>query len=270
MSRERAAAPLRGKRAVEVIAHRGFSAQAPENTLTAFRAAVEAGADRVEFDVLLTRDGQPVVIHDATLDRTTSGSGPVAGRTLEELRSLDAGAWFSPRFAGERVPTLEEALLLCRGRIALNVEIKGEAVEPGQEPPPGGVEARVVEALRASGLAAEAVVSSFEPLVLERVRRLAPEVPLASLYNADHHRGLGPAEVCRAVGSRAFHCSREEVTPRWVAEAHRSGLEIKVYTVDDPGEMEELARQGVDGLFTNRPDLARAVLGGQATRLGKA
>ncbi len=245
----------------EVIAHRGFSLAAPENTLAAFRAAVEAGADRVEFDVLLTADGVPVVIHDRDLDRTTTGRGPVRGRTLAEVRALDAGRWFAPRFAGERVPTLDETLAACRGRIAVNVEIKGEAVEPGPAGEGEGVEAKVVGALRRHGMTAAAVVSSFEPLALERVRRLAPEIALESLYDGKRLEGRGPRAVCAAAGSRAFNCSLEEVTEAWIAEAHAAGLAIKVYTVDEPADLERLVRLGVDGIFTNAPDRLLRVLG---------
>ncbi len=248
-------------RRVEVIAHRGLSARAPENTLSAIRAAIEGGADRVEFDVLISRDGVPVVIHDADLDRTTDGKGPVAALNIEQLRRLDAGRWFHPRFAGERVPTLDEALDLCRGRISVNVEVKGEAVRPGARNEPKGVEARIVEAVRRRAMEAVTVVSSFEPLALERFRVLAPEIVRQSLYEPARHRGLGPADVCRAVAARAFNCSKDEVNAAWIDEAHRAGLKINVYTVDEPQEFEDLIRQGVDGIFTNRADGMLELLG---------
>jgi glycerophosphoryl diester phosphodiesterase len=247
-------------RRVEVIAHRGFSGAAPENTLAAFREAIRAGADRVELDVLLTLDGVPVVIHDPDLDRTTDGRGPVRQRTLAELRALDAGRWFDPRFAGERIPTLEEALELCRGKVAVNVEIKGEAVAPGAPEEEEGVEARVVESLRRLGPGADAVVSSFEPLALRRVRRMAPELARESLFDPERQGGMGPVQVCAEVAARAFNCSREEVSPRWIDEAHRAGLKLNVYTVDDPREMEALIALGVDGIFTNQPRLLREAL----------
>jgi len=245
---------------VEVVAHRGFSGIAPENTLAALNAAQKAGADRVEFDVHLTADGIPVVIHDRKLDRTTSGKGPVVGKTLEEIRKLDAGSWFDARFKGEPVPTLDEALALCKGRIAVNIEIKSEAVKGGKEIPPDGVEAKVVEAIRRHGLVDTAVVSSFEPLALERIHRLAPEVSLQSLYNGKRQKGLGPREVC-GDHSRAFNCSMKEVTPEWIAGAHRAGLKINVYTVDDPEDQKKMIQLGVDGIITNWPDRLLSVLG---------
>lgn len=246
---------------MEVIAHRGFSGIAPENTIAAIREAIACGADRVEFDVLLTRDGAPVVIHDPDLDRTTDGRGPVAARDLPEVRRLDAGRWFQPRFTGERVPTLEEALRECRGRTAMNLEIKPEAVDPGPGEAREGIEARVVEAIRALGLEKSVAVSSFEPRALLRVGRLAPEITLWSLYEPGLHRGMGPREVCAAVRSAAFGCAVDEVSPRWIAEAHREGLRVNVYTADDPAVLRELIRLGVDGVFTNWPDRLLRELG---------
>jgi len=250
-----------GGRPVEVIAHRGFSAVAPENTLAAIRAAIEAGADRVEIDALSTQDGVPVVIHDADVERTTNGRGPVAQTTFRELRALDAGSWFDPRFAGERVPSLEEALAACRGRVRVNVEIKAEAVEAGTGAVPDGIEARVVAVVLGLGMTSSAVVSSFEPRALQRIRRLSPEIGLESLFDAARHKGLGPEAVCAEVGSRAFSCSVEEASPRWIAEAHRAGLRFQVYTADEPEAMEDLITLGVDGIFTNRPDRLLSLLG---------
>jgi glycerophosphoryl diester phosphodiesterase len=239
---------------VEVIAHRGFSRAAPENTLAAFRRAIEVGADRVEFDVLLTADGAPVVIHDHTLERTTSGRGLVSAMDLAGIQALDAGRWFGPGFAGERVPTLDETLDACRGKIPVNVEIKGEAVDHGPAGEANGVESKVVAALRAHRMTGEAVVSSFEPLALERVHRLAPEIVIESLHDREREKGRGPREVCAEVGSRAFNCSLKEVSVAWIAEAHAAGLKVKVYTVDEPADMERLIGMGVDGIFTNTPD----------------
>jgi glycerophosphoryl diester phosphodiesterase len=245
----------------EVVAHRGFSAAAPENTLAAFRAAIAAGADRVEMDVLLSADGVPVILHDAKLDRTTDGKGPVSKMTLEELRKLDAGRRFAPAFAGERIPTLDEVLDLCRGKIAVNVEIKGEAVRPDDSPPPDGIEAKVVAAILRCGMEGTAVVSSFEPRALARIRVLAPGLRTQSLYAKKLHEGMSPAEVCGAVGSRDINCSAKEITPEWVAAAHRAGLGINVYTVNKPEEMRRISSLGVDGIITDRPDALLEVLG---------
>lgn len=241
----------------EVIAHRGFSGKYPENTLAAFRAAVECGAHRVEFDVLLTRDQVPVVLHDAELDRTSTGQGPVRERSLEELRTLDAGSWFHPCFAGERIPTLDEALAWLGPRIAVNVEIKEEAVVR-QQARDDGIEARVVAALKRHGLVATATVSSFEPLAVERVHRLCPQIQCELLYqDADRPPGEVDLDGVVKAGFGGLNVSRDELwaNPGLVASARSRGIGIKVYTVDDPREQARLLELGVAGVFTNRPDV---------------
>ena len=172
-----------------LYAHRGASAEAPENTLAAFRRALEVGADGIELDVHLSADGVPVVIHDDTLERTTDGSGPVAAQSRAGLARLDAGAWFAPEFSGEELPTLQATLLLLAGRLRLNLEVK--AARAGMA---------VFDLLRHFPQA-DAVISSFDYGLLARLRRSAPELPLAVLQDAgDWHRALvragGPAGLC--------------------------------------------------------------------------
>jgi glycerophosphoryl diester phosphodiesterase len=235
-----------------VIAHRGASGQAPQNTLPAFARAVELGADMVELDVQLSRDGELVVIHDVELDATTDGVGTVAERTLEELKRLDAGSWLAPRWAGARVPTLREVLELCGRQVLVNVEIKGDAVTDAVE---GGVESKVVRLVRSLGLEQRVIVSSFDPRALVRLRQLAPEIATASLFNETLHAGRSPIEVMDAVGSRAFNLSKKQVNRAVVETCHEHGRPVAVYTVNVPKRMRELVELGVDALFTDRPDL---------------
>ena len=248
----------------EVIAHRGFSARAPENTLAAFEAAIQCRAHRVEFDVQLTRDGIPVVIHDDSLERTTNSCGLVRERMHAEIRRLDAGAWSDPRFQGERVPSLDQVLALCRGRIPVNIEVK--ACQSGAErlqtaPAPGKlgspIEEQVVEAVRRHESADRAILSSFDGLVLERLRGFAPEIT-RELLHEDPRRAPGPEalKLARELECAALSVSRDELAarPSLVVEAHAEGLGLKVYTVDDPATMREFLALGVDGIFTNRPD----------------
>src|SRR4029453_18395946 len=148
--------------ATEVIAHRGASGTCPENTLPAFRRAVALGVPMVELDVQLTRDGHPVVIHDSTLERTTSGYGAVRRRTLAEIAALDAGRWFAPAFAGTRVPTLGDVLATIPIRI--NVELKAIGGD--------GLEHRALQAVEEAGALGRVVFSSFDPSTLERLRAL--------------------------------------------------------------------------------------------------
>ncbi len=155
-----------------IWAHRGASAQAPENTLAAFGLALELGADGIELDVHLSRDEVPVVIHDETLERTTDGRGKVADRTWADLRALDAGRWFAPSFAGEPVPSLQQALDLVGMRARINVEIKSAAA--GQ----------AVLTLLERYPRCQVLVSSFDHRVLARMRRAAPHLPLGFLLDS--------------------------------------------------------------------------------------
>lgn len=236
-----------------VIAHRGFSGHAPENTMAAFRAAIELGADMMELDVLLSRDGEVVVIHDETLERTTDGEGRVADFDLSELRRLDAGSWYAERFRGEHIPTLEEVLELANGQILLNVEIKTEAVTDEAR---GGIEEKVLDLIRRHEMNERVLLSSFDPRALAHSRQLDPGIPTASLYNRDLHRQLSPTQVMAEVGSAAFNISRRYVTRSIVDECHALSRPVAVYTVNEPKALELLMSLGVDAIFTDHPDQA--------------
>ena len=237
-----------------IWAHRGASEQAPPNTLAAFRLAAELGADGVELDVHLSRDGEVVVIHDDTVDRTTNGHGPVSELTLAELKALDAGSWFDPAFAGERIPTLQEVIDAVGHRLFLNIELKQTALLRAT-----GLEAEVVRLIEDNQMTDRVIVSSFHPLALRRVKKLNPYIPTALLH------GAGPIFIRRAwlaplIPHEALHPHYSQVTERYVQEAHRRGRRVNVWTADDPEEMRRLLRLGVDGIITNRPALARTTV----------
>ncbi|HEX2034864.1 MAG TPA: glycerophosphodiester phosphodiesterase family protein [Chloroflexota bacterium] len=238
-----------------VVAHRGASGLAPENTLAAFRRALELRAPAVECDVHLSADGVPVVIHDAKVDRTTTGRGEVGALSLAALRGLDAGAWFGPEFAGERIPTLEEVLATCRGRARVVIELK-----------PGG-DAPLVEATLqaiATTTAAELAIISFDPQVVRLVAQRAPDLPLGFLLTSRGVAELGHEAVVRETTSLGATCLAPHystITAPFVATIHAAGLAVSVWTIDDPTEMERLAGLGVDAITTNRPDVALDVLG---------
>jgi glycerophosphoryl diester phosphodiesterase len=230
-----------------VIAHRGFSSQAPENTLVAIEKAIEIGADMVEIDVTVTSDGEVILLHDETLDRTTTGTGLPTDRTLTEIRQLDAGSWFAPEYAGEPIPTLAEALETVKDRILINIEIKSEAVEHGVVPE---VAALIVE----HGMLDQVVVSSFSPEALRLMKITDPTVITASLFNKDLHTGRDPLEIVLEVGSRGFNISSKRVTPEMVDRCHMHGIPVAVYTVNDEAELLRLMEIGVDAVFTDHPD----------------
>lgn len=233
-----------------VVAHRGASGHAPENTMAAFRRAVELGARFVETDLQLSRDAHFVAIHDETLERTTTGRGPVREHSLAELRDLDAGSWFDSKFASERIPTLEEVLEFGRETDAvLYLELK-----PGRA---WGIEQAVVGALRDARETSHAVVISFDPTTLANVRRLEPTLMTGYLFNRPQAEAMALAVQ---VGARQIAPRADLVTRDLVEGAHRAGLQVVTWTINQPELMRGLAAVGVDGIITDYPDRLIEVL----------
>ncbi|GIX06174.1 MAG: glycerophosphodiester phosphodiesterase [Candidatus Poribacteria bacterium] len=235
------------------IAHRGASDRAPENTLAAIREAIALGCDAVEFDVRVTRDGVPVLLHDATLERTTDGSGSVAALTWEELRRLDAGSWKGPAFAGEPVPTLEEALRAVPEEVTAVVELKTlESAVPA---------VRVVQRLDRID---RVVFISFLSEALERARSVEPALSVGWLIGElpvpDDSRRSAQAVRRRLaqLGTGLLDAAETLVEEQFLQELRRFGLACWVWTVDSPARMAELIRIGVDGITTNRLDRLNA------------
>jgi glycerophosphoryl diester phosphodiesterase len=225
-----------------VIAHRGASGTCPENTLAAFRRAEALGADMIELDVQLARDGNVVVIHDWTLDRTTDGAGPVGARSLAELRALDAGAWFASEFRGERVPTLAE--VLAEVRLAVNVELKPLGDD--------GLEAAALAVVEMAGALGRVVFSSFDVAALERLRARSRAAALAVLWETN-----SMAEAIRhmeRVDARALHLRKDAATPNALEAAARRAVPVRVWTVNEPDDFTRLARARVEGIFTDFPE----------------
>jgi glycerophosphoryl diester phosphodiesterase len=228
------------------IAHRGASGRFPENTLTAFRAAIEAGADMCELDVQSTRDGAVVVMHDDTLDRTTDGHGALSALTLAEAKALNIVNGRDRTLTGEHAPTLDEVFALTRGRCALNIELKGE-----------GVEAAVCRSVRDNGELEKSMVSSFDWSALERARAIEPEIRIGVLAERGRTRMLAAAAELKAF---AINPRFGLVDAALCAEAHRRGLQVYVWTVDDAQAMRSLLDCGVDGIMTNYPERLRALI----------
>jgi glycerophosphoryl diester phosphodiesterase len=239
------------------IAHRGASAAAPANTLAAFQKAAELGADGVEFDVQLSADGVPVVIHDFTVDATTDGSGRVIDLTLAQLKQLDAGATFDPSFAGERIPTLEEVLEALGTRLLLNVELKTTSLHDN------GLEQAVIAQIERLALDDSVLLSSFNPLSLRRAKWIAPHIPVGLLYGPGLPLPLRRAWLAFLAPHEARHPKHTMVDASYMAWARRRGYRVNTWTVDDPDEMRRLIDLGVDGIVTNVPDVLRSVLAPQ-------
>lgn len=237
-----------------VIGHRGASAYAPENTLAAFRLAFELGADGVELDVTLTKDGVPVVIHDDRVDRTTDGHGAIKQMTLAEVKRLDAGAWFGEKYHGERIPTLAEVLDAVGARGIVNVELKS------MTPQSAGLEAAVVQVIEQARAAEHVLISSFNPFALYRTMQLNGRLPRGLLYADDLPIYLRRAWLRPIARPTALHPKHTMVTTEYVTWARHKGYKINTWTVDEPDEMKRLIALGVDAIITNKPDVLRKVV----------
>lgn len=237
-----------------VIGHRGAMAMAPENTLASFMEAIRQGADGVECDVHLTRDGQVVVMHDATLDRTSTGSGAIADHALADLAGLDAGGWYGDRFAGEPIPTLSSLLALVRE--APRPLIPVIELKAGSRRYPG-IEAAVLSELDRHGLSSRAVLISFDHQAILQAKRLAPGVAGGVLYYA---QPVAAASLAQAAHADALGPSLELVTAEEVTAAHAAGLKVFVWTAQTPTHARILRDLGVDAFGANAPGEAIAAL----------
>ena len=274
--------------AIDVIAHRGASAYAPENTLAAFALAEEMGADWFELDCQLTKDHEVVVMHDDTLDRTTSGSGYVRDTTLHEIKQLDAGSWFEPKWRGERVPTLEQAFQQSKFGIGVYVEIKDSADDAPLVSDivdlANGVEEhdahfrqdamaliersetrnllltrKVIELVRRYKMTRHAVVQSFSPVVVAVMAIEAPEVRVEFLGMDDPDHFLSWEEFLRwgyLFDVDGFNVHYESMSPGRVAAFHSAGKTTSVWTVNEVEDMKTILPWGIDGIITDKPSVA--------------
>lgn len=227
----------------KVIAHRGASAHAPENTLSAFELALAQGADGIELDVMLSKDHRIVVIHDDSVDRTTNGSGRVKDMTLEELQQLDAGQ-------GEKIPSLDEVLTHFGGKFLINIELKNYT--SFFDPLP----IEVAKLVKSHELESSVLVSSFNPFNLPRFYRRLPGVKLGLITLPDKAKYW----VWRFFRYDALHPHYNDVDQVLVTAMHAQNKQINVWTVDDPDEIRRLAALNVDSILTNDPQRTREVL----------
>jgi glycerophosphoryl diester phosphodiesterase len=237
--------PFDPKGPIEIIAHRGFSARAPENTLPAMEAAIEAGADAVEFDLQTAACGTPVVFHDAMLGRTTNGVGPLGRRPLGHLKALDAGSWFGPEFAGVTIPSQEEALAHLKGRVGrLYQEVKSYREMEDLD--------RMAEITRNAGMAEVSVFISLEWVILERLRQVAPEIPRAYIVETDARLPVALGRAQSEDGSSvAASIGVALANPGLILAGLEADIDVAVWTVDDPSQAERAREIGISRFTTN-------------------
>lgn len=240
-----------------VIAHRGASAYYPENTMSAFKGALAMDAEMIEFDVMASKDGVPIVFHDAMLDAHTNGRGLVKNFTLSELKKLDAGVWFDAEFIGEEIPTLEEVLEFASGQIALNIEIKTEAVTDELK---DGIEKKCLKLVKDYGMENYVLFSSFDYRAVEHLKKLNPRISVALLYNLWRSNQRLPSKLVDHYKADAFNCNFRQLRKKWLVDLNEHNIPHFIYTVNRKRKMKALFDSGVTGIFTNRPDVLNKVI----------
>lgn len=228
------------------FAHRGASGTCPENTMAAFVKALQLGANGIETDVQMTKDGQLVLIHDETVKRTTGSDGWVKDYTLEELKKLDAGSWYGEEFRGEPIPTLEELLVLAKEHnLHVNIEFKNGVVQYPE------LEKKTIELVRQYDMMEQVIVSSFNHYSLVLTKQLAPEMQTGILYMEGLYE---PWVYAKRIGATALHAFRVAVRKEWVEQAREQGIRYHPFTVNEEQEMQALLHAGVSGIITDYPD----------------
>ncbi len=230
-----------------IVAHRGFKAKYPENTMAAFTAAADCGAPMIEFDVHLSADDQLVIIHDDTLNRTTNGKGAVQSHSLADLLALDAGSWFSPQFGGEAIPTLETVVRTLKSQLSFNIEIKADAKATGAQR--RMLAEGVANLIAQEDIAAQTVVSSFDWDLLAQVEG-------ASLgLLSDRPATAADLATCRKLNAFSWHQKHSRLTAEQVTRLNEHGLAVFAFTVNAPKMMQTMRRIGVSGIITDDPAL---------------
>ena len=247
---------------VNIIAHRGANKRAPQNTLPAFAEAIKLNADGFETDVHLTKDGVPVICHNYTIDETSDGTGKIEDMTLAELKKHDFGSYFDPKFKGTTLPTLDEFLDLAvgKGLKILNIELKPEKDDARRET----LVRKTLEAVEARGLSDILLISSFSPEILKYIKKIDPKCKTAFLYPAGYVRAhlafLPPFGLMTKMQCFAAHPHKLCIRGNFVKNAHKKGIQINVWTVNEAEDIRNLILAGVDGIITDCPDQVRNVL----------
>ncbi|MCC5941628.1 MAG: hypothetical protein JJU37_08815 [Balneolaceae bacterium] len=224
--------------------------------MAAFRLAHEMQADMIELDVLLTKDGRPVVFHDEDVRRLTDGSGPVSGFTFEELKQLDAGTRFSKKFSGEKIPSLEEVLDWLPNEMLLNIEIKPETVTENRS---NGIEEKVIELVEQKKLRHKVLLSSFNYVAVKRFKQIQSDIKTGLLYEKNQSKGNMPSDLIEENGADFFHCSSREMKSSWQKDLQKNNIPYLLYTINRNWAMKRWIKHGASGLFSDKPDLLRNV-----------
>ena len=233
------------------FAHRGFTASAPENSMAAFKAAIELGAHGIELDVRTCKTGELVVFHDPTLARLTNGRGFIKNKTLEELKELRINTHGGK--TDEQIPTLEEVIELVDGRALLNVEIKTNGL------PKNHIENKVVEVLRNYGIEYKTIISSFNPLVMRRLKRIDNQLLTGFLIDNNFNVRRSEILLTKFSGAKAIHLEKSLATEAFIKKVRTLGFYCIVWSVNDPAVMERLANMGVEAIITDKPDLLKNI-----------
>jgi len=235
-----------------IIAHRGVSGKAPENTFASFGKAINTpGIDMIELDVRLSKEDEVIVLHDRTLQRTTTGNGPARQYTLGELKRLDAGSWFDPRFRDERIPTLREAFSQIGKRCWINVELKHDA---GTRHPVGMLERKVLDAISEAGYERHVLCSSFSSGVRSRIRQLDGAIKIGVIYNLYRDFGRLPSSLAAPSSACVFVCAKYELNSRMVRDARAHGIAVYVYTLNSVHDARRMVDLGISGLMSDNAD----------------
>ena len=234
-----------------IVAHRGASGSTPENTMAAFRKAVIAGADMIELDIRLTKDFHIVVHHDHTLRKTAGARGSICDLTLQQLRTLDIGSWFDPKFHRERIPTLREVMeFLLPTNVNLNIEVKTDG-DPRKRT---RFEECIILIIMEKRFEDRALVSSFDHKFIKRIRELFPDIKTGALYHPVRDLRKKPSRICSAIGAGAFICSYSHLRKHIVDDVRSHKLILATYGVNTTQQFDKAVELGVDAIVTDWPE----------------
>jgi glycerophosphoryl diester phosphodiesterase len=246
-----------------IIAHRGISGKCPENTPASFSLACQiAGIDMIELDVRLSRDEEVIVLHDRTLQRTSTGNGVARRYTYEEIKSFDAGSWFHPSFKAERIPNLRAVLEIARGKRWVNIELKSDFLH---REPPGLLESRVLEIVGECRMQDQVMYSSFDHHLITNLKRMSPQAITGVLYNLYRDFGRMPSKLARRANAEVFVCAKQELRKVMIKDAHDHGLAVYVYTLNSLPDVQKMLDVGVDGIVSDNADEIVTIVKGKRT-----